>query len=304
MKKRLTQRAFTIAEMIIIIAVIGILAAIIVPALLKTSDKADYSADQNAILTFNNVLDSAVAMKEKFEDISRVRSFLLGKGYSEDAFLPASIGDETHKFAFVWDKKQCAVLMVNLIDGVVAAPDEYEGETNSGYWFFLAKPDGTPASDDVEAQEAFYSYPCARTKGLVLMQHQINEMTELQQSADHVFVALVDISFTYDGTVYPIVENASERNVRVYAQYDGSKAGKIEALGNPVEIVSASAKQYNDSTASAYVWVLSVNLGDTTETFRCSDPIAEYTSGMDRCAGFDISALTEDDGAETDNWAW
>ena len=291
MKKRLTQRAFTVAEMIIIIAVIGILATIIVPALLKTSDKAGYSTDQNTVLTFNNVLDSAAAMKTELDDIFKVRTYLIGKGYSENSFLPVSVDTDTNRFAFVWDSEQRVVLLVNLLYGTAVEPKEDEGDTNCGNWYFLTKPeaDGAPASDTLEAQQEFYLYPCAERVAREQIKAQYDAMSEAERGKNHVFVTINDVSFNYNGITYPL--ETAARTVRLYAEYDGSKYNTAEnPLGDLQTYASATAAKYNDSTSTAFVWALTIDGGSE---FIAADPYAEAAHVRGRCAVFTAATLAK-----------
>lgn len=269
MKNNSTKRGFTLTELIIILAVIGILATIIVASFINITDRAKAKTDEQTVASLNASLDSAKAVKKDLSDIKKVRDHLLASGYSQETLKnPETIGDnDNDKFCFVWDESEEAVLMIKLLDNSVIYPEEYKDDTtNTGDWYFLA-PDGTEPADDpalsasenYEAKLAFYSFPSAERIAAEYYSERIEAMSAADKEKSYIFIAKIKMEYTYDGVTYPIVENDSERVQTVYAIYDGGAVGtSTNPLGQFTVIKTARGNLYNTTQASTQGWILKV----------------------------------------------
>ena len=266
MKKRTNKKAFTLTELIIIVAVIGILAAVVIPAFMNTTDKTKGRADEQLVASFNAALDSGKALKKDLSDVIKVRSHLIASGYSvEQMKNPQTVGDnENDQYAFVWDKSDETVFMIRLMTNEVVYPSDFNDVLNSGDWYALAPDGNEPANDpekteqqNYEAKLAFYSYPSAQKIAVDYFSEKIKDMTDADKEKSYLFAAKVSVSFTFNGVTYPIVENASDRVQTVYAVYDGTKVGTSDSpLGQFTVVNKMQNLRYNTTQASTEAWIV------------------------------------------------
>ena len=96
------KKGFTIIELVIVIAVIAILAAVLIPTFAGIIAKANQSADQQAVTNMNKLL----ATEAKAEDVDGVIDILIKNNYA---------GDLTTYFAgysLAWVKSENAIVLV------------------------------------------------------------------------------------------------------------------------------------------------------------------------------------------------
>lgn len=113
MAKRL-KRAFTIVELVIVIAVIAILAAVLIPTFTTLIDKANESNDIALVKNLNTALVS----KEATDEVNTMQDALDAAyeyGYTVDKLTPSSSGD------IVWDEVNNRFALIN--DGKVVFED-------------------------------------------------------------------------------------------------------------------------------------------------------------------------------------
>ena len=143
MIKRNNKKGFTIVELVIVIAVIAILAAVLIPTFAGIIKKANLSADMQAVRQMNTALavDGAVTPTDIFE----LHEVLDELGLTSEDYKPL-----TKDTYFFWDADKNRVLHVDE-NNVVIAPEEYAGEKyeeGKSKWFSLslaintAKPEG------------------------------------------------------------------------------------------------------------------------------------------------------------------
>ena len=115
--KHTNKKGFTIVELVIVIAVIAILAAVLIPTFSNLIKKANLSADQQAVRQMNTVL---AAEQDLGADIDRVIDILAENGYnSKGALIPVTKG---HAFFYYVD--YACIVLVNTEKGEVVYPAE------------------------------------------------------------------------------------------------------------------------------------------------------------------------------------
>lgn len=93
MAKRL-KRAFTITELVIVIAVVAILAAVLIPTFSNIINKANESADTQLVKNLNTILSSEQTVsQEAAPTMSKALEQALEGGYTVDKLTPTSDGD-------------------------------------------------------------------------------------------------------------------------------------------------------------------------------------------------------------------
>ena len=101
------KKGFTIVELVIVIAVIAVLAAVLIPTFSNLVKKANMSADQQAVRQMNTALTMADAEKE-LESFEQAAEALDKAGYNAfDSLIPLTTG-----YKFYWlNEKDCVVLV-------------------------------------------------------------------------------------------------------------------------------------------------------------------------------------------------
>ena len=149
---KITRRGFTIVELVIVIVVIAILAAVLIPTFSSLTEKANASADEQLLRTMNTVLSAAEAEGEIPHHIGEVKHILYEAGinvYEYDIMHPKSKG---HLFA--WDPADNRIHLVKESDPLGELVDlaaDYRPPVTSGNSPVVNKPYEDPpvACDDL-----------------------------------------------------------------------------------------------------------------------------------------------------------
>lgn len=147
------NKGFTITELVIVIAVIAILAAVLIPTFSNVVHKANQSADQQLIKSINVALydDQVAKMGVKPANYVELMTVLNEAGFCDGAnmYMISSEIKQDGKYLF-WDKETNTVM---LIDGIMPqffqsngdAPNYYnnqtgygEGESKNQYGYILS----------------------------------------------------------------------------------------------------------------------------------------------------------------------
>ena len=112
MIKRNNKKGFTIVELVIVIAVIAILAAVLIPTFSGIIKKAQLSSDQQAVRNMNVAL---AASGDLGDDMNKVIDALSENGFnSKKALIPVS-----KDFQFMYSKANDCIVLVNEKNEVV-----------------------------------------------------------------------------------------------------------------------------------------------------------------------------------------
>lgn len=139
MAKKL-KKAFTITELVIVIAVVAILAAVLIPTFVNIVDKANESSDTQAVREMNLALENAEILEGQPETLTDALEVLADAGMDANAYKALSKGRK-----FVWDSSINRVLYVT-DNNKVLYPQEYKDTIYTfGTWITLT---GQMAGDD------------------------------------------------------------------------------------------------------------------------------------------------------------
>ena len=116
MKKQTARRGFTITELVIVIVVIAILAAVLIPTFASLIKKANLSSDEQAVREMNTAL-SADSVTTKPAALKDVIDILEEVGFDALALKPHTKG-----FGFYWCSEHNVVLLVNEDTNTVKFP--------------------------------------------------------------------------------------------------------------------------------------------------------------------------------------
>ncbi len=124
------RRAFTITELVIVIAVIAILAAVLIPTFTNLINRANESADIQMVKNLNTILSSEEALGNRADTIDEALEQALDGGYKVENLTPTSDGND-----IVWDAVNNRFALVdsdgNKIYGDALTPDPISGQD---YW--------------------------------------------------------------------------------------------------------------------------------------------------------------------------
>ena len=116
------KRAFTITELVIVIAVIAILAAVLIPTFTSLINKANQSSDQSAVRNMNLALQNAEVDGE-LETLSEALTILEEAGMNAKNY--STLVKNT---AFVWVRSINRVFYIDVETYEVLYPEEYKGD--------------------------------------------------------------------------------------------------------------------------------------------------------------------------------
>ena len=121
--KTQNKKGFTIVELVIVIAVIAILAAVLIPTFINLTKKANESADIQACRQMNTQLAINEVLKGK--SITEVHAALKSGGMDTENYTPLVEGHY-----FFWDSKLNRILYMDAKNNVLY-PEEYKGTTGA-----------------------------------------------------------------------------------------------------------------------------------------------------------------------------
>ena len=117
MIKRNNKKGFTIVELVIVIAVIAILAAVLIPTFAGIINKANQSADQQAVANMNKLL----AIEEKPENVDGVIEILIANDYAGD------LTTYYKNYSLAWVAEENVIVLVE--NDAIVYPEKYVGKT-------------------------------------------------------------------------------------------------------------------------------------------------------------------------------
>lgn len=140
MNKRNNKKGFTITELVIVIVVIAILAAVLIPTFASLIKKANISADTQMAKNLNTALTMAEASGDKIDDFSDALDAMREAGY-----LLANMNPTADGCYLAWEKETNQVLLVELTEDsykvLYKAKDGYDEPDDS--WYFAVKDQAT-----------------------------------------------------------------------------------------------------------------------------------------------------------------
>lgn len=223
--RKSNRKGFTIVELVIVIAVIAILAAVLIPTFASIIKKANMSADQQAVRQMNTFLASEGAV-EKPEIISEARTILLAADIEMKDYKPL-----TKDMYFYWVKSENRIIYADK-DNKVIFPAEYEDlEYKMGDWFSLSgervesndwkknmTSDTAKISDGGELVSFMEAYNNNDTKATAVTKITLEKDIDLMGAATNFKKITKNVEFDGNGyTVYGLCSNASVFNQNNHA---------------------------------------------------------------------------------------
>ena len=132
--KTQNKKGFTIVELVIVIAVIAILAAVLIPTFINLTKKANESADIQACRNMNTFLTTAKVTGD-IKSPMDIYGVFESSGYAVESYTPLSADHH-----YYYDDQYNQVLYVDTRTDMVVYPSEHQGEPKqSGHnWYSLS----------------------------------------------------------------------------------------------------------------------------------------------------------------------
>lgn len=130
--KKNKSKGFTIVELVIVIAVIAVLAAVLIPTFSGVISNANLSADKQAVKNMNTAI-AAEAVEEEINSINKAREILLSYGFASKN-LVAKTADHT----IYWDSIDYKVVLVNEKTQMIVFPTEMTFDNTSNRYMNLS----------------------------------------------------------------------------------------------------------------------------------------------------------------------
>ena len=132
MKKKM-KKAFTLVELLVVIAILAVLSTVAVVGYNSFTEKANKSADQQAVVQMNKVLQ-ATEINDKVESVADVVITLNKNGLDVEDYKALSKGN-----TFYWVKSENRVVLADETKTVIY-PEDLVGKViyETGDWFSLA----------------------------------------------------------------------------------------------------------------------------------------------------------------------
>ena len=107
MQRKMNKKGFTIVELVIVIVVIAILAAVLIPTFVSLTKKANLSSDQQAVRQMNMLL-TAEMVDDEDPTLAKALEVLDEAGYKADSLTPV-----TKNHYFYWYKTYNIIILVD-----------------------------------------------------------------------------------------------------------------------------------------------------------------------------------------------
>lgn len=236
--KTQNKKGFTIVELVIVIAVIAILAAVLIPTFINLTKKANESADIQACRQMNTQLAINEVLKGK--SITEVHAALKSGGMDTENYTPLVEGHY-----FFWDSELNRILYMDA-DNNVLYPEEYKKNTTcaKGQRLSLNGKIGmkevTPGNDDVysisSAEELYWLSEQSRS-------HKIKNNVKIKFTAPDIDLKGADIGFQFS--------NGSKDTASFICSIEG-KEGSGTTLYGLAQITQAYTGTVNDNAGKDY----------------------------------------------------
>ena len=140
MINRNNKKGFTIVELVIVIAVIAILAAVLIPTFSGIIRKANISADTQLVKNMNTALAADENVNGKPDSFSDVIAIVKDAGYILSCFNPTTEGCYV-----AWDKSNNQLLLIDGNEGFSVIYSVKEPGTSDNWYFAVSTEEGKTA---------------------------------------------------------------------------------------------------------------------------------------------------------------
>ena len=239
--KKTNKKGFTIVELVIVIAVVAILAAVLIPTFVSVTKKANTSADIQACRQMNTHLAINEVTEER--NIFEVYKSLKEGGMTAKNYKPLS--SDTYYF---WDETLNRILYTDK-DQKVLYPEEYSSATSANHWYSLTQEipekDYTISNNVVEIESAGQLVKLSKTGVNDALTIKLKNDVDMMGAAFHIdanagVTLTADTPVTIKGLVNTNLTEAVKNNAGIPTSY-GDSVIKVKS-NNSNDAVNVSIK--------------------------------------------------------------
>ena len=240
MIKRNNKKGFTIVELVIVIAVIAILAAVLIPTFAGIIKKANLSSDQQAVRNMNLALAADEATNGKPQNLLEATMNMAKAGYDFENYKPLS---SDHRFW--WDQANNRIVLADK-SGNIIYPAEYEGKTltaefKSLYRDPLISTEKISAFEDKIDAAASKTVEIENADELAALSALVNGETEAAKDfAGYTFNLKADTTYNLAETVWVPVGEAEDAPFRGTINGNGATISGLTTEGYTTDVANAS----------------------------------------------------------------
>ena len=187
--KKIIKKAFTLVELLVVIAILATLASVTVVGYNKFIDKAEISADQQAVTQMNLALQADSITDGLPQNTTEVASVLYENGYTGD------FRNAHEEYDYVWLKDVNVVALME--DFVIVYPKQYEGrafDKETTFYFNTGLPKAYTtkfSEEESEITEIFAAFDLLNG-GITTNPDELATMVPLTLDAGMNFTAIDD----------------------------------------------------------------------------------------------------------------
>ena len=305
-KMKKNRKGFTIVELVIVIALIAILAAVLIPTFSNVINNAHESNDTIMVKNLNTILNAEEVKGNRADTMQEALDQAEEGGYKVEKLTPASTGD------ILWDQKSNRFLLVNKKGEVVFRDESVTDEpdfTNKAYLYW--KITKNAESDKAKGYSLYLDKDYKNlpetmtvTAGLDVGVHALSAVTYQNNAAG---AKVQDVIIRTNGGTLTV--NAPQDTVRRFGTADkvvieriasasyheyGEVLGTIEVKSGHVQVengakvgsiiasaaAGAAAAEVTAASGSEIGTVV-VNDGSVTVTVKSGATVAEVAPGKD-----------------------
>ncbi len=281
MAKKL-KRAFTIVELVIVIAVIAILAAVLIPTFTTLIDRANQSADTSNVKNMNSILSMDETTNGKPKTMHDAVKVIREGGYDLEKLTPTGRG-----YDIVWDQDANRLLMVN--GNEVIFGETEKNADNTHLWVVVDSVEKIAATQYSVYLTDVFAGKVEAKQGVDVGSNK--DITEIKYTTSDV----QDVTIRTDGGA--LVVDAEQATV---SHYDAAASVDIQAVadhsyyeygtvaGNITLKKGRFVAEDKSSAAAVIVTATDVNaveivINDTTKTWSIAaedDTVSEGLAGI------------------------
>ena len=280
MLKQTAKRGFTITELIIVIVVIAILAAVLIPTFASLIKKANMSADQQAVRQMNTILTAEETVSGKPATIGEAIVVLVDNGINANNYKPLTVDTD-----FFWVKAVNRVVHADADHNIL-----YPKASSLGDGAAYAADNWFPLHDTFFSAEGF------------LGGEGTSEDPYLISTGEQMISGLIAMSSAtpaetvYYELVYDIV--VPEYDIKYGGSYSGWQAG-VPNLTNAVFDGNGHTLDMKNNTSYTFVDQLVDSTIKDLKVTNLSTPLVSLAFGGSTLENVDIVAGTIDSNKNT-----
>ena len=240
MIKRNNKKGFTIVELVIVIAVIAILAAVLIPTFAGIIKKANLSSDQQAVRNMNVALATDEATNGKPQNLLEATMNMAKAGYDFENYKPLS-----SDYRFFWDSVNNKIVLAEKTGNIIY-PTEYEGQTltsdfKSLYRDPLISTEKISAFEDKIDAAADKVVEIENVDELAALSALVNGETEQAKDfAGYTFNLKADTTYDLADIVWIPVGEAEEAPFKGTINGNGATISGLTTEGYTTDVANAS----------------------------------------------------------------